>query len=205
MELDELKSAWTQYDKKLTENLKLNEELIRKMNLNNSKKELQKPLISELVGIIILHLFILYVGVSSIRYIDEPKYCIPGFISLAIGLVYMTFGIYRANRFLNIDYYSSSALKMQMDIAKLKKLVLHLRKYELLLIPIFVISILPILYKAIHNIDIYQHIKFYAIVVIACSSIGFPLTIWINKHLYDKKFENVEKLLDDLNRFEKEE
>jgi hypothetical protein len=205
MELDELKSAWTQYDKKLTENLKLNEELIRKMNLNNSKKELQKPLISELVGIIILPLFILYVGVSSIRYIDEPKYCIPGFISLAIGLVYMTFGIYRANRFLNIDYYSSSALKMQMDIAKLKKLVLHLRKYELLLIPIFVISILPILYKAIHNIDIYQHIKFYAIVVIACSSIGFPLTIWINKHLYDKKFENVEKLLDDLNRFEKEE
>ena len=205
MELDELKSAWTQYDKKLTENLKLNEELIRKMNLNNSKKELQKPLISELVGIIILPLFILYVGVSSIRYIDEPKYCIPGFISLAIGLVYMTFGIYRANRFLNIDYYSSSALKMQMDIAKLKKLVLHLRKYELLLIPIFVISILPILYKAIHNIDIYQHIKFYAIVVIACSSIGFPLTIWINKYLYDKKFENVEKLLDDLNRFEKEE
>ena len=205
MELDELKSAWAQYDKKLTENLKLNEELIRKMNLNNSKKELQKPLISELVGIIILPLFILYVGVSSIRYIDEPKYCIPGFISLAIGLVYMTFGIYRANRFLNIDYYSSSALKMQMDIAKLKKLVLHLRKYELLLIPIFVISILPILYKAIHNIDIYQHIKFYAIVVIACSSIGFPLTIWINKYLYDKKFENVEKLLDDLNRFEKEE
>lgn len=205
MEFDELKSAWTLYDKKLTENLKLNEELIRKMNLNNSKKELQKPLISELVGIIILPLFILYVGVSSIRYIDEPKYCIPGFISLAIGLVYLTFGIYRANRFLNIDYYSSSALKMQMDIAKLKKLVLHLRKYELLLIPIFVISILPILYKAIHNIDIYQHIKFYAIVVIACSSIGFPLTIWINKYLYDKKIENVEKLLDDLNRFEKEE
>ena len=50
MELDDLKNAWTQYDKKLAVNLKFNEDLLRKMNLNNSKKELQKPLIYELIG-----------------------------------------------------------------------------------------------------------------------------------------------------------
>jgi hypothetical protein len=30
MELDELKFVWAQYDKKLTENLKFNEELLKK-------------------------------------------------------------------------------------------------------------------------------------------------------------------------------
>lgn len=205
MELDDLKGAWAHYDKKLTENLKFNEELLRKMNLNNSKREMQKPLIYELIGIAVLFFMIIYVVAYSIRFIEEPKYSIPGFIAAIVGLVYLIFGIYRANRFLNVDYFCSSVLKLQMDITKLKKLVLRLRKYELLLIPILAIPLLPLLFKAIHNIDIYQNFRLLIIEIVLILGIGYPLTFWINKYLYDKKFKNTEKLLEELERFEKEE
>ncbi len=205
MELDELKSAWTQYDKKLTENLKLNEELIRKMNLNHSKKEMQKPLFSELLNLTTMFICVVYFTASSIRFINEPKFCIPGFIIVALCLVIVVFSVIKTNRILNIDYYGTSLIELQKDISNLKKLILILRKYEFYSILIFLIVIFPISFKSILNIDIYQNIKLYAIEVIMASCISFPLTIWINKYLYDKKIENVEKLLDDLNRFEKEE
>jgi len=40
MELDILKEAWTTHNKKLDQNLKLNETLLRRLNLDNAKKEM---------------------------------------------------------------------------------------------------------------------------------------------------------------------
>jgi hypothetical protein len=205
MELDDFKTAWAQYDKKLTANLKLNEELLRKMNLNNIKKEMQKPLIYEIVGIAVMFLFIVYVAASSIRFINEPKYCIPGFISTMTGLIFFIFAIIRTNKFLSVDYYGSSVLKLQKDITTLKKLVLQLRKFELILTPPLVLPFVPLLFKAVHNIDIYQNIKLLTIEIILILGIGFPLALWINKHLYDKRFKNAESLLNEINKFESEE
>jgi hypothetical protein len=204
MELDDLKNAWAQYNKNLAANLKFNEELLRKMNFNNSKKELEKPLIIELSSVATMFLLIVYVVASSIRFINEPKYCIPGFISASIGLVLLIFAVIKTNKFLSIDYYGSSVVKLQKDITLLNRLVLRLRKYELALFPLLVLPLLPLLFKAIHNINIYQNIKLFSIELILILSIGFPLTIWVNKHLYDKKFKNTERLLQEIEKFESE-
>jgi len=204
MELDDLKSAWAQYDKKLAVNLKFNEELLRKMNLNTSKKEMQKPLLYELFNIASIFLGFVYVTASSIQFINEPKYCIPGFISALIGLAFIVFAIKKANKLLSIDYYGSSVVKLQKDIATLNRLVLKLRKYELVLFPLLILPLLPILFKAIHNIDIYQNLKLFSIEIILILGIGFPLTLWTNKHLYDKKFKNTERLLQEIEKFESE-
>jgi hypothetical protein len=202
MELDELKDAWTQYNKNLALNLKFNEELLRKMNFNNSKKELQKPLIYELLGVAVMFILIVYVTASSIRFINEPKYCIPGFISALIGLVLLIFAIIKANKFLGIDYYGSSVVKLQKDITTLNRLVLRLRKYESVLFPILVLPLLPLLFKVIHNIDIYQNIKLFSIEIILILGTGLPVALWINKHLYDKGFKNTERLLQEIDKFE---
>lgn len=205
MELDDLKGAWAQYDKKLAANLKFNEELLRKMNLNSSRKELQKPLINELLSVAAMFIVIIYVVASSIRFIDEPRYCIPGFISAIIGLAFLVFAVIKINKFLDVDYYGSSVVKLQKDITTLNRLILKLRKYELVLLPILTLPLLPILFKAIHNIDIYQNIKLFSIEIILILGIGFPLTLWVNKHLYDKKFKNAEHFLKEIDKFESEE
>ena len=204
MELEDLKGAWAHYDQKLSENLKFNEKLLQKMNLNHSKREMQKPFIYECIGIAILFILLAYISAFLIRYIHEPKYAIPGFISAVVTFVCLIFGLYRANRFLNIEYYGSSVLTLQKDIARLKKLVLSLRKYEMALYPILVITVLPLLFKTIHNYDIYQNIKLLSIEIALVIGISLPLTLWINKHLYDKKFKNTESLLAELEKFEKE-
>jgi hypothetical protein len=205
MELDELKSVWAQYDKKLSENLKFNEALLKIITKNSSKRELQKPLNFEILNIIAVFLGGVYIISMSVKHIEEFRFCIPGFFSIMIGLVYFVFSIIKVNRFISIDYIGSPIVKLRKDIAKLNKLFLETRKYELILMPFIPISILPLLYKSIANIDIYNDLKKYTFGVLIVLIISIPTAIWINKNFTDKKMNNANRILEDLEKYEKEE
>lgn len=204
MELDDLKNNWAEYGKKLSSSLKLNEELLQKMNLNSSRREMQKLLIYEFIGILMLIILILYVLLNSLYYINQLRYSIPGFIGIGVTLIYLAFSIIRMKDLLNIDYYGSAVVKVQKKILSLKKKTLGFRKYELILVPLLVLPILPILFKAVHNIDIYQHIKLLIFEIVAILGLVYPLLFWVNRSLYDKKFRNAESLLKELGEFENE-
>jgi len=203
MELDELKSAWAQYDKKLTKSLELNVELLKKLNVDRSKSELQKPLRAEAFGVVSMLLMTIWFMLLTDRFIDEPKYAIPGFISIGVALVYFGFAMIKLNKFMNIGYYGASITEFQKDTAEARRLVLRFRKYELLLSPAILIS-LPLIWKAVHHIDLYQDIQSFLISAVVCFGVGFPITLWINKYLYDKKFQNVEKLLKEIEEYKME-
>ena len=59
MELEDLKNNWEDYNKKLSENLKLNEAIFRKFNLDKSQREMNTPKSFELINIIVGIIFIL--------------------------------------------------------------------------------------------------------------------------------------------------
>ena len=153
MELDDLKSAWAQYDKKLSKNLEINLELLKKINVNRSKLELQKPLMTEVTGVVSMFIMTGMFIALSFRFIDEPKFAIPGFISTGIALVYFVFAVIKMNKFLNIGYYGTSVTDLQKDIAEANRLVLKFRKYELFFSPTILISLPPI-WKAVHHVDL---------------------------------------------------
>ncbi len=205
MELDELKSAWAQYDKKLAENLKLNERLLRKMNLDKIRQELQKPFLYEMVSIIITFLAIAFVTRFSIRLITEIQFSLTGLIAILVCIVYLIFAIMKANRFIKIDYYNSTVIKLQKDLSLLKTFILRLRKVELILIPLLVLTFLPIVSKAIHNINIIESSQLFVIAVALILGIGYPISFWINKNLYDKRIKDAELFLKEIENFEKEE
>lgn len=202
MELDDFKNSWAEYDKKLSKNLRFNEELLQKMNLNSSRREMQKLLIYEVVSIFILIFLIFYILSNSIYYIYQLRYSIPGFIGVCVALIYLAFSFIRINDLLNIDYYGSAVVKVQKRILSLKRKTLRFRKYELILLPILVLPIIPIMFKAIHNIDIYRNLRLLIIEIVVVIGLAFPLFFWINKSLYDKKFKNAESLLKELEKFE---
>ena len=205
MELDEMKRAWAQYDKKLEENLKLNEELLRKMNLDKTRKELQKPLISEIVNMVALLLVILFIGSSTIKYSNELRFSIPGLITTIIAMFGLSTTIMKINKLLNIDYYGSSIISLQKEITTVNKFIVMQRRIEYILIPILSIAMTPIAFKVINNVDLYTRTTLFVTEIVLILGISFPLVLWINKHLYDKKFHNAKRFLEDIERFEKEE
>jgi hypothetical protein len=205
MELDELKQIWSQYNKKLNENLKFNEELLRKMNLNKAKQELQKPFTLELINICIMFFTIVFVIGFSIRLREEIQFSLTGFAGVLFGIIYLVFSIIKANRFTKIDYYNSTIVKLQKDLTLLKTLILRLRKIELIILPFLVIAILPIAVKVINNIDIFGKPLLFIFEVCFILGISYLVGFWTNKNIYDKKMKDAEMFLKEIDYFEKEE
>jgi hypothetical protein len=202
MELDDFKAAWAQYDKKLTESLKLNEQVLRKINTQQSRLELQKPLTYEATGAVMMIILEVVLVVWSLR-VDQ-RIAIPGFIAAFIGLFYQAFAIIKTRAFLTINYYESSVVALQKQIAAVNTLVLRLRKLEILLAPFFIVAAVPLMYKVIHGIDVYQNPGSFWIGLAIIFIVSVPLTVGVNRYLYDKKFAHADKLLKEISRFEEE-
>ena len=205
MELEELKSAWAQYDKKLTLNLKLNEELLRKMNLEKSKKEMNAPLFNEIISVVVGVIFLLFIASASIRYSYELKFLLPGIITSIIIAIWVYNSISKIRLLTNIDYYDSPIVELQKSINTFNQKYQKYKKFEIYSIPVFILSAIPILGIALRNFDIYEHPIRFIVAIVLSLILGIPGQIWIYKNLYEKKISNTTKFLDELSKFELEE
>ena len=205
MELEELKGVWARYDKKLTQNLKLNEELLRKMNLEKSKKEMNAPLTSEFISVTGCTIFLLFIASATIRYSYELKFLIPGIITSIIVAIWVYNSVSKIKLLSNIEYYGSPIVELQKSINTFNQKYKKYKKFELYSIPFFAISVSPILGIALRNFDIYEHPTRFILGVVLGLILGYPVTIWGYKNLYEKKIKNTNKFLDELSKFEQEE
>ena len=205
MELDELKSAWAQYDKKLTANLKFNEELLRKTNLDRSKREMTTPLNYELFSVFSGIIALLFIVISTFRFGENTILLISGILSALIFTLYLFFSIHRLMLMSEIDFYNSSIVELQKKLARVKQKYLLYKKLEMLSFPLFAIVISPIGAKSLRNFDILSHPYSFIIAFVLSLSLGYPLMLWVYKNWYEKKIKNTNTFLEELNKFEKEE
>jgi hypothetical protein len=64
------------------------------------------------------------------------------------------------------------------------------------------VLLVPVLFMAVHHRNVYTDLKLLVFVIAVPIGVGFPLTVWINRRLYDTKMHNVEKLLEEIREFE---
>lgn len=174
------------------------------MNLENSKREMQHPLVLEVIGLVVAFMAVLFLTVSSFRFISEPEFCIPGFLAALIGVVYFVFSAIKVNRMTAIDYHGWPVVRLQRELARLNKLVLDFRMVEYILAPFWVILLFPVLLRTLNNINIYREGGVFVVAVLASLAIGVSVGIWLNRHMVDRKMEHARRLLAEVEQFEKE-
>jgi hypothetical protein len=202
MELDDFKPTWEQFDKKLTENLKFNDKLLKSMNLDKSNRESNKLMVYEISSIVILVAFLIYTSVATIKFASEVKYLVSGLVSVATLLSLLLFAIIKTNMLSKIDYYNAPIIESQKKFNLFNHKYLMFRKLELGVFPVCAISLTPILVKAVRNFDVFANIGRYGIGLIIAIAIGYTLALWIYKNWYDMKIENTKKFLEEINKFE---
>lgn len=205
MELDELKKCYNEYDKKLTENLKLNEELLKKMSIENYRKEIKKPFIYEIINLVLCFFIFIYFITCSFQVIEDMKYSLSGFASATIILLFLISAFVKVNKFAKLDYYNNSIMKLQRDLNDIKRVILFTRRIELFILPIVIVSMFPILFKLIYNINIYTNLTLFASMIIIFLIVCFFLAVWINRNIYDRKLQSARDFLEELNRFENDD
>jgi hypothetical protein len=209
MELDELKIAWTQIDKRLSDNLKLNEDLLEKITLGKSKMKMKEILNNEILSVVIISLFLLLFGVVTCRFTSEMKFFIPGTILCLFSIMELILLINKVNDLTKIDYFNSPVVELQKELNKFMQKTMLFRKIEYCSIPLFVISFIPIFNKTVLNFDMFNKTLPNIIGIIVGITAGlviyYPLAIWIYKIGYDNKIKSASDFLKELKKFEKEE
>jgi len=205
MELDDLKGAWTQYDKKLTENLRFNEELFRKLNIDKSRREMNAPLIYEICAVVISVVFLIFLTSWTINFSNELIYLISGILSILIFITGLGFAVVKIGLLSNIDYHNSSVIELQKALYRFKDKYFRFKRIEIFLNPFYVVFLMPICAKGVDkNFDLISHPLSLIIPAILFIGIGLPVTLWIYKHMYEKKMKNACDFIKELKRFEDE-
>ena len=204
MDLEDLKKAWSEYDKKLSENLKTNKELIKRMNLNNAKSSMDTPKRYETVNVILGFAFILLVINYVIKFSSDYKLLISGILTLIWLISSYILSIRLLNSVTKLDFNKNSILKIQKQLIEYKKRFFGTKRFNTFTGPIFVIVSTPLTSKIFTGVDIFSFPVVYVIAVALALLVGYPVAVWINKNWYENKIIETDRFLEELNSFEKE-
>ncbi|MCD8043401.1 MAG: hypothetical protein LUH10_10090 [Tannerellaceae bacterium] len=204
MELDDLKATWQEYNEKLDRNLRLNEELLRRVSLKQSHSEAKSLLSMEYLSLSICIVTTIVLMLVTLRIYTDTPYLITGIIAFIIFVICVYNNIHKIKVLSGINYYSSPVLEVQKTIVHFEQIYHKAKKTELLLTPFILVTALAILKKGIIGIDIFaQPIEFLASILF-CLVICIPLSFWMYKHYYEKRIARIHEFLNSIEEFEKE-
>lgn len=201
VDLDDFKNTWAAYDKKLDDSLKLNQELLKKLNLDKSSRELNKLLVYEQVGVVFMVTSLGYMLYGTLKVTGESKFLIPGIANCIILAIMACFSVKKVQMISKIDYTSTAVLRLQQLVNQFNLSYIKMRKWEFIMMPIFCITLPPILWKTAKNYDAYEHLLRLGI----ATSLGFAAACatayLVYYKWYDKKIKKASAFLGELEQY----
>ncbi|OJJ18011.1 hypothetical protein BKI52_29615 [marine bacterium AO1-C] len=201
MDLDDMKTNWKNYDTMLGKHLVLDQQALRKRNLDKSEGALLKPFAHEIANILVVLTTVIFVLLASFKHLNELRFSVPGLIGALLGSIYVYIALTKALKISKLDF-KLPIIEIQKKVSRFTILILKFRKLEIALLPFFIVSILPITFWVVQNRDLYVHWGFFVLMVTFI--VGFSLVgiRWVNKHLYDQKIKKIQLFLTEIRQFE---
>lgn len=210
MELDQLKRSWEQYDQKLAENLNLNRELLRRSNLDRSRREMNTPLNWLWFNVLCVIPLVLLSLRWTLVYSRDPLLLICGIVFTVFMLMSFLYGLKELALLRKIDYYRVPVVELQKQLLAFATFYHKVKKFELYTLPIVLASGLIFIFKVFYKIGylkidmIDRHPKMVIIDLLVILPITYFLLIWIYRNLYEKKIKAARQFLAELEEFERE-
>jgi len=201
MELDELKNLWQAEDKTLNGRIKLNEEHLMKMSLENASGEINKIVNLSLLG---RNMALVYCFISigmAVSMIEAIEYSIPAVLgALAMLCSFIShLSIEKPN-------YKDSILQLQKTICTFRIHMAANAKYDILVVALWILTVVPIFLKLAYNVSLYNN---HQALAIFCLVTGVALTVMIalgrkSYTEHDRSLRKFEAYLAELIKFEKD-
>jgi len=199
MELDELKNIWKEEDKNLDSKIKLNENLLIKINMENTTGEFNKILSISLLGRNMALIYCFISIVMAILMIEEIGYSLPAILG---GLAMLWSFISHLS--IEKPNYKDSVVQLQKTICNFRIHMAANAKYDISVVALWLLTLAPIYLKYFYNISLYNNLKALFIFCLI-SAVVLTLMITLSRKMYkeyDQKLKNAEANLSELIVFE---
>jgi hypothetical protein len=197
MELAELQNIWQEYDKKITENTRLNKEILRHILIEKPQKRLNWIKIKAGLWIFSPVLFVSLILILNVQFNISTKF----FIGLGLFLP-----VYIINYIWDIRYFSLiREIDFTMPVLSIKKVIAELEKYKIkttkiryLIMPLAMIGfLLMIIHKITIKLDFFSILPLLLIVLVFFSSMYFTF-----KYSIYKRYKKLNKDIDEIEQLE---
>jgi hypothetical protein len=197
MEFIELENIWREYDKKISENTRLNKEILRRMLISKPKNRFNWIKIK--AGFTVFSPIILIL----VTLILDVQFRLTSNFYIGLGLftvIYITIYIWDVRYFLlirKIDF-SESILTIKKEIAELEKYKIKITQIRYIFMPLLIVGIfLMLVHKPIFNKD--------SIVVLALIVLVFISSIYFTfKYSIYKRFRTLNREIEEIEMLEKD-
>ncbi|MGC1392481.1 MAG: hypothetical protein WA816_15705 [Bacteroidales bacterium] len=199
MELSELQNIWQEYDKKISQNTRLNKEILRLMLLSRPRRRLNWIRIRAGISI-----FSPIIFVTVLLVLKVPFYI---GLSFYIGLA-MFVPVYTITYIWDIEYFKlTRKIDFSMPVLTLKKEVAQLEKYKIkktriryILMPFALAGFFMMI---IHKINV--NLNFVSIIPLLLMILVFLSSMYITfKYSIYERFKKLNKDINEIERLEKE-
>jgi hypothetical protein len=179
MELDDIKTIWNEYDKKLEKTLRLNMQLLRKINFDKVQQKSRKMLFMKLYEIAIYVALLILMVNFTVRYFTQPQFSLSGGFLAVILLVSVITVIRQLSLIIRLQTdLTSSVTALQRMVTSLKLMIVSYVKYSLFVIPLFPVMMI-VGGKLLLHVDFTEpQRRAYFLSNIAAVEVLLPLVIW---------------------------
>ena len=181
MELDELKTAWREFDRRLENSEALNLLVLKELKLDRTRSTLRRLhalLIFELVSGV---LAMLLVGSFLGNHHGTARFAIPALVLLIAAIVTILAPAAQLARLGCLDY-SAPVVKIQHELAALRASRLRVTRWILLLSPLLWTPLAVVVARGLLGLDIYKSLGPLWVASNLAFGLAFiPLAIWISR------------------------
>jgi hypothetical protein len=199
MELSELQNIWQQYDKKITQNTRLNKEILRLMLISKPRRRLNWIKIQAGYSILSPLIFVIALLVLNVQFYISISF----YIGLALFLpVYTITYIWDIKYFIlirKIDF-SMPVLTLKKEIAQLEKYKIKKTQIRYILMPFAMAGFLLMI---IHSMNF--SFNFVSMIPLILMILVFLSSMYITfKYSIYERFQKLNKDIDEIEQLEKE-
>lgn len=200
MELEELKNMWQKEDKDLDGRIRINEERLLKVNLENTTAEINKIIKMSLFG---RNMALVYCFISlglAVSVIEEIEYSVPAIVG-AFGMLWS----FISHLSIEKPNYTNSIIQVQKTICTFRIHLAANARYDILMFALWYISVMPIFLKIAFNFSLYNNhraLSAHCLISVVVLTLIIALSRKAYKD-YDQQLKRAESDLVELIKFEK--
>jgi hypothetical protein len=194
MELIELENIWKEQNKKITNNTRLNKEILRRMLISKPEKRINWIKIKAVFNVMSPIILPLFVVIMKVQFQITTQF----YVGLSIFLIiYLTIYVWDVKYFLlirKIDF-SDSILNIKKHVAIIEKYMIKKTRIRYFLMPFAIIGIfLMLVQKPVFNNE--SIVMFVLIILVFISSIyyTFKYSVFERFRILNREIEEIENL-----------
>jgi hypothetical protein len=199
MELSELQNIWQDYDKKITQNTRLNKEILRLMLISKPRRRLNWIKIRTGYDMLSPLIFVIALLVLNVQFYISNSFYIGLALFLPVYTITYIWDIKYFKLIRKIDF-SMPILTLKKEIAQLEKYKIKKTRIRYMLMPF---AIAGFLLMIIHSMNF--SLNFVSIIPLLLIALVFLSSMYITfKYSIYERFKKLNKDIDEIERLEKE-